>query len=346
MKKKRKLKKNVKLIMLIILVLLIIIVAYNVITKNKLKDKGYTDNQITKFYDLSFDIKTILKYDLCSNIDEILNKEYDKNNLETYLKTCNEIKEPETPETPKDPFILKLEQEKYYIPDNLERYIAYNDGVKTPKEIVRDVNCNIDREFYTNTKPADLSNNNLILVNKYYYLDENYKPINAIVLTQNKYSNWSNDMLSKEAYDAFTKMVDDAKELGYYLIDTSAYRSYQTQNTLFNGYLQSNGLEWTLKSSAKPGYSEHQTGLASDIIKVGGTMYGFENTKEFEWIKENAHKYGFILRYPEGKEYLTGYKYEPWHYRYVGKEAAKYIYENDIVFEEYYAYFCEYKKSC
>lgn len=75
-------------------------------------------------------------------------------------------------------------------------------------------------------------------------------------------------------------------------------------------------------------------------------MYDFENTEEFDWIKNNAHKYGFILRYPEGKEYLTGYKYEPWHYRYVGVDVATYIYEEDIVFEEYYAYFCEYKNAC
>jgi len=258
----------------------------------------------------------------------------------------NENQNPNETEEPKDPFVEALEKEKYYIPNKLDRYIAYNDGVKTTKEIVTEVNCNIDKEFYEDTILSDYSKGNLILLNKYYYIDETYKPVNEQTLEVNKYTYWSGSVLSKDAYDAFTKMIDDAKELGYYLIDTSAYRTYEYQNYLYNKYLQENGLEWTLKSSAKPGHSEHHTGLATDIVKTGVSMYDFESTKEFTWLKENAHKYGFILRYPKGKEYLTGYKYEPWHYRYVGVEAATYIYENDIVFEEYYAYFCEYKNEC
>jgi len=349
MKKRKKKNKNLKLIMLIIMVLLIIFIAYNVITKNKLKTKGYNNEQINKFYELSFDINLILDNQYCNKIDEVLNSEYDKKNLESYLKKCNEPKEPEIiekPEVQKDPFVVKLEQEKYYIPDNLERYISYSDGIKTTEEIVRDVNCNIDKDFYTDIKDVDLSNGNLILVNKYYYLGKEYSPKESTKLTQNKYSYWDNAYLAKDAQEAFTKMVDDAKESGYSLMDTSAYRSYDTQEYLFNKYLKENGVEWTLKSSAKPGHSEHQTGLATDVVKVGVSMYDFGTTKEFNWVKDNAHLYGFILRYPEGKEYLTGYMYEPWHYRYVGKEVAKYIYENDIVFEEYFAYFCEYKKEC
>ena len=348
MKKKRKLNKNFKLILLIIIVLLIIPVIYNIISKNKLKTKGYTNEQINKFYDLSFDINTILEYDFCNDIDQILNKDYNKDNLETYLKKCNEIKTPDVqqPEEQKDPFVVKLEQERYYIPYNLQRYLNYNDGIKTPEEIVREVNCNIDKVFYTDIKPADLKNKNLILVNKYYYLDKNYKPEETKILTQNIYSYWTNAVLTKEAQEAYVKMVDDSRKMGYSLIDTSAYRSYDTQEYLFNNYIKENGLEWTLKTSAKPGHSEHQTGLATDIVKVGVSMYDFGTTRESEWLKENAYKYGFILRYPKGKEYLTGYDYEPWHYRYVGKDVAKYIYENDIVFEEYFAYFCEYKKEC
>lgn len=339
----KKLKKIIKVLLIIFLILLIIFVIKTFLTKQKLKDKGYSENQIQKFYDFSFDINVILEYDVCDNINEILNDDFNKDNLESYLKKCTE--EEPIVET-KDPFVAKLEQEKYYIPSNLERYMAYNDGVKTTTEIVTDVNCNIDREFYTNITKADTSKGNLILVNKYYYIDETYQPVDPTVLQLNKYTYWSNSVLSKEAHTAFTNMVDDAKELGYSLIDTSAYRTYEYQSYLYNKYLKENGLEWTLKSSAKPGHSEHHTGLATDIVKVGVSMYDFESTDEFNWIKDNAHKYGFILRYPEGKEYLTGYKYEPWHYRYVGKDVATYIYENDIVFEEYYAYFCEYKKSC
>jgi len=246
----------------------------------------------------------------------------------------------------KDPFVLELEKQKYYIPNNLERYIAYKDDTKTAKQIVSEVNCNLDREYYTGTIKTDLTKGNLILVNKYYYIDETFKPENLTPLKYNQYSYWDDAELTEDTYDAFIKMVDDAKQLGYSLIDTSAYRSYGYQSYLFNKYLDEKGEEWTLKSSAKPGHSEHHTGLATDIVKVGVSMYDFGDTKEYKWLKDNAHKYGFILRYPEDKEHLTGYMYEPWHYRYVGKDVAKYIYENDIVFEEYYAYFCEYKGEC
>lgn len=87
------------------------------------------------------------------------------------------------------------------------------------------------------------------------------------------------------------------------------------------------------------GYSEHQTGLALDVIAPGGTLNGFKNTQQFVWMRDNAHRFGFILRYGDGMEYITGYKFEPWHYRYVGVDAATFIYENDLTFEEYYAYY-------
>ena len=100
------------------------------------------------------------------------------------------------------------------------------------------------------------------------------------------------------------------------------------------------GVEADLKA-ARPGYSEHQTGLALDITTRLAEDEEFVNTEEFSWLKENAHKYGFILRYPEGKENITGYSYEPWHYRYVGIDVATKIYNENITFDEYYAYYIE-----
>ena len=93
--------------------------------------------------------------------------------------------------------------------------------------------------------------------------------------------------------------------------------------------------------SARPGYSEHQTGLVIDIDNYNDDYENFDKTKEFEWMNNNSYKYGFILRYPKGKTDITGYDYESWHYRYVGKEIAKYIYENNITFDEYYAKFID-----
>lgn len=258
------------------------------------------------------------------------------------------VEEPSKPsKEPKDPIIEALEKEKYYIPDRLDRYKAYKEknSNKTYKEIVTEVNCDIDRPYYTDIQPADVSKGYLILVNKYYAVDREYKPTGLTSLST-KYTYWGDSYLSSYAYDSYIQMLEDGRSLGYQLIDTSNLRTYGEQEYLFNKYTKESGLDWALRYSAKPGHSEHETGLASDIVKQGVSMYDFGTTKEYTWLKENAHKYGFILRYPEGKEYLTGYGYEPWHYRYVGKEAAQYIYENDIVFEEYYAYFCLYKKSC
>lgn len=254
--------------------------------------------------------------------------------------------EPQQPEEPKDPFVAALEQEKYYIPDNLQRYIAYNDGKKTTKEIVSEVNCNLDYEYYTNTKPTDLTKGNLILVNKYNYLNSTFEPVDKVMLVANVESTWSNGYLANDAYVALKRLFKDSAALGYNIMDTSPYRSYSRQESIYNRYVDIYGVKATDEMSARPGFSEHQTGLATDVIEIGGSMDDFGYSDEFEWMKNNAHKYGFILRYPKDKEHLTGYIYEPWHYRYVGVDVATYIYENDIVFEEYYAYFCEYKKSC
>ena len=154
------------------------------------------------------------------------------------------------------------------------------------------------------------------------------------------YDNKNGSKLNKEAYAAFQKLVDAGEKEGYHIRNNSAYRSYNTQSGLYNNYKNSNGLTWADKWSARPGHSEHQTGLALDVgVKNEYSLGKFESSPEFTWMKNNAHLYGFILRYPKGKEYITGYGYEPWHYRYVGVDVATYIYENNITYEEYYAYF-------
>lgn len=349
MKKKKK-QNNMKVVLFIfICVIVIFLVCCNSKTKVKkeLSLKGYSDKQITQMLDYKFDTKLILEYDKCSTIDDILKKDFDQKELKKYLETCDKEVTKPVDKPQDDPFVTALKNEKYYIPNRLDRYLAYKEknANKQTKDIVTEVNCNIDRPYYTNVQNTDRSMGHLMIVNKYYQLGKGYEPDNKKLISTT-YSNWNNSYLEGTTYDAFMKMVKDAESEGYYLVNTSAFRTYEDQESLFNGYLKTNGEEWTLKSSAKPGHSEHHTGFATDIVKRGVSMYSFGETKEFTWVKNNAHKYGFILRYPDGKEYLTGYMYEPWHYRYVGKEVAEYIYENDIVFEEYYAYFCEYKGTC
>ena len=230
---------------------------------------------------------------------------------------------------------------KYFINSRLDRYMKYDsDDIST---IITNVNCNLDYQFYVDTNPTDTSKEVLLIVNKYYYLDKNYTYGNLVTMDKN-YDNKSGSKLSSVAYEAFKKLVDDAEKEGYHIRNNSAYRSYDYQSSLYNGYKSRNGLTWADKWSARPGHSEHQTGLALDVgVKGKLSLDSFEGSKEFIWMRDNAHLYGFILRYPKGKEYITGYGYEPWHYRYVGVDVATYIYENNITFEEYYAYFVENK---
>ena len=136
-------------------------------------------------------------------------------------------------------------------------------------------------------------------------------------------------------------MWNAAKEEGLLLIVNSSYRDYETQDAVWKDYAEANGEEWADNKAARAGSSEHETGLALDIVTNNVIMNEFENTEEFKWLQDNAYKYGFILRYPKGKENITGYEYESWHYRYVGEEVAKEIHDLDITFDEYYAYYLD-----
>ncbi len=144
---------------------------------------------------------------------------------------------------------------------------------------------------------------------------------------------------SKEAREAFDKMAAAASLENFQLVAFSTYRSFEYQTDLYDRYVERDGVEEADRYSARPGYSEHQTGLAFDIGEVNKEQdwasASFGETEAGKWIAQNAHLFGFIMRYPEGKEPITGYMHESWHFRYVGEEIAKDIYENDRTLEEY-----------
>lgn len=190
-----------------------------------------------------------------------------------------------------------------------------------------------DKEFYKDIKFIENPNDYLVLVNKNNKLDKDYVPKDLENIST-KFS-YNNKKLRKIAKYAFEKLSYDASLLGYRIVATSAYRDYNYQSELFSYYVKKKGIDYALMCSAKEGHSEHQTGLAVDVEGSNFDYDNFENSKEFNWMINNAHKYGFILRYPKDKEHITGFKYEPWHYRYVGKEASTYIFDNKITFEEY-----------
>lgn len=187
--------------------------------------------------------------------------------------------------------------------------------------------------FYKNIRLIKEPEDILVLVNKNNQLSNSYIP-NDLEAISNKYAN-EGKPLRQVAKRAFEDLSQDAALLGYRVVAVSAYRDYAYQKKLFEYYVKEKGLEYALICSSKPGHSEHQTGLAVDVEGSNRDYDHFEEADEFNWMRENAHHYGFILRYPKGKEHITGFKYEPWHYRYVGKEVASYIYENNLTLEEY-----------
>jgi len=184
-----------------------------------------------------------------------------------------------------------------------------------------------------------VDNGLMILVNKEYYLDKNYRPGDLEPIEYYaKDRSADSRFMRAEAAEQFNKMALAGKEAGYEIVMTTAYRSYGFQSVLYNNYVAKYGQSEADKFSAKPGYSEHQTGLAVDVSSptVGYALTGdFDETPEWKWLSENAERFGFILRYPEGKTEITGYMYEAWHFRYVGPEVAKIISDEDITLEEY-----------
>lgn len=241
--------------------------------------------------------------------------------------------------------LIALTKEKYYLKKNFYKYVEYMEDNKSLDlaTIIRDINIHLDEEFYEVNYDADTTKDTLIIVNKYYSLNGEYAPddlVNASLLYS--WGTLGSNKVRKVAYDAFLNMWNEAKNLGYYLMINSAYRSYEDQEIVYNNYKTSRGEKYADSIAARPGSSEHQTGLALDIFsKAHPNISNFKDSEEANWLKENAHRFGFILRYPDGLEDITGYNYEAWHFRYVGIDAATYIYENNITFEEYYAYFIE-----
>ncbi|MGB8956974.1 MAG: D-alanyl-D-alanine carboxypeptidase family protein [Tumebacillaceae bacterium] len=180
-----------------------------------------------------------------------------------------------------------------------------------------------------------------VLVNKQFGLPLDYKPADLVDDPNLPFIFSGKDekrLIRKEAAEALEKLFSAAKKDNIFLAGVSAYRSSQTQQGLFNSYIQIQGEAEARKYSAVPGFSEHQTGLAIDVSGSSGACAAencFGDTPEAKWLADHAHEHGFIIRYLQGKEAVTGYAYEPWHLRYVGQAIAKKIHEQGITLEEY-----------
>ena len=219
---------------------------------------------------------------------------------------------------------------EFSIPENEERYNQYasNNKDMDAEEVVWRVNNNLDKEKYKFDVNVADGDDLYVIVNKYFKLPQDYCPKDLVEV--------DGSLIRKEAAEAYIKMRDAAKKEGFFIRVTSAYRSIEDQQKLYEKFTLSEGKEHVDETCARPCYSEHHTGLAVD---VEGSIKGGRNickTPEAAWVRENCHKFGFILRYlPETVE-ITGYASEPWHLRYIGIAASSDMTKKNIKsFEEY-----------
>lgn len=194
------------------------------------------------------------------------------------------------------------------------------------------VNCDLDNPPYEDSQPVQDPNELLILVNKYYHLPPDFVPADMVSV--------GNTMMRPDAAEAMNAMIGAAKEAGHTLWSQSGFRSYDVQTRLYTDYSARDGVEAADTYSARPGHSEHQTGLATDLNTITDA---FGNTPEGKWAAEHCWEYGFIVRYTADNIGITHYKSEPWHMRYIGHEAAMIMHDEQIEsFEEYWVKYVMY----
>ncbi|MBQ6687362.1 MAG: M15 family metallopeptidase [Bacilli bacterium] len=317
--KKRKVKKKVWVVLA-----LIIIVAFLIYGGKKAYD-DYKYKQTNEY--------KLLEVGYSNTETKLLLEKLDKKKIEELINS------------EKNEDIINFFKEKYFILKNLEEYLAYKkeNNALSYSEVVTIINVNRNNDYYKDDHEANTSLNYSMLVNKYYKLSADYEPDDLVTIkTDHSWGAYGENKIRKDVYDAFKDMWTSAKESNIQLMINSSYRPYSDQERVYNNYKDKNGETFADKIAARPGYSEHQTGLALDIFcTTNSSTKTFADSEAYTWLLANAHKFGFILRYPEDKENITGYAFESWHYRYVGKELAAKIYNEGITFDEYYAYYIE-----
>ena len=298
------------------------------------KSKYYKDANLDSYSKIKYqNQKNIIK-----NINTLIDKGYSNSNISLILAHGNDEDVSEFAKRDKIKYLeefysLSYAKLKYY-----DRYVKYSSETGEDEETtVLFVNLSMDTDDYVNPVKTSVFSIDM-LVNKHYKLDEDFVPDDLVEFDQ-EYCNDEVQEGNREAVVAFKNMYDAAKKEGLGLVINSSYRSYQDQEEVCNTYKDLYGEGYVSRYVALPGFSEHQTGLAFDIGSTSSKI--FAESKEYEWMKENAYKYGFILRFTKANAYITGFRSEPWHYRYVGKKVAKYIYDNNISLEEYYAEFLD-----
>lgn len=376
MKRKRK-KNNKKMILILIIVIILILsLVYILMPKNygynkkaievfkendlyeqikekkiysKTLEEAINQNSFNKEYFLEYlDIKYIDKDDFINNVNKLLSLGYSSKDINAiYEKIPNSVSIISTSKYNKD--IINIMNLSYFKIDNLKRYLDYDimevksiydiSNIKKDfnyEDVVTYVNANLDKEYYSSDNL--ISNEDAskidVLVNKYHKLDENYEPSDLTII-DSKYASGT-QKLRKEAQIKFEEMASDMAKENLKIYAGSTYRSYTYQKGLYDRYVKKDGFAAAETYSARSGYSEHQLGLAVDIVNDKWD-YLSENDKEYDYLVKNSYKYGFILRYPRGSEYVTGYMFEDWHFRYLGVELATKVFNSGLTYDEYIA---------
>ena len=357
-RKKRKLRKELvfglagALALIIAIFLIITIPKYN--QNKKLKELGYTKEDITAIREMKLH-KTLIETNLYS---EYLASCIKDGTVRTDYLPYYTVQTAEDPLSEDDVLLIHRLRDKEYDEEqilqlfrNLKFYeitpllvfdrqsdvTPYVDDVKNHRDTNNPGYFVLSGDYYThyeNTRHTDETNLNM-LVNKTFYLSDTYTPeplveLSVQVATKGIY-------LQQEAAEAFTEFCMMGNSLGLRMYAASSYRDYAKQETLYNNYVNSMGQEQADALSARPGFSEHQTGLTVDLAAISADgISEYKDTMEFQWSSVNCYDYGFILRYPEGKSQITGYSYESWHYRYVGKDLAQKVAASQLTYDEYY----------
>lgn len=376
MKRKRKKNNKKKVLILIIIIILILSLVYILLPKNygynkkaievfkendlyeqikekkiysKTLEEAINQNSFNKEYFLEYlDIKYIDKDDFINNVNKLLSLGYSSKDINAiYEKIPNSVSIISTSKYNKD--IINIMNLSYFKIDNLKRYLDYDimevksiydiSNIKKDfnyEDVVTYVNANLDKEYYSSDNL--ISNEDAskidVLVNKYHKLDENYEPSDLTII-DSKYASGT-QKLRKEAQIKFEEMASDMAKENLKIYAGSTYRSYTYQKGLYDRYVKKDGFAAAETYSARSGYSEHQLGLAVDIVNDKWD-YLSENDKEYDYLVKNSYKYGFILRYPRGSEYVTGYMFEDWHFRYLGIELATKVFNSGLTYDEYIA---------
>lgn len=371
-RKRRKfsIKKTLKLVLPLILIILAITFLINKDNINTIylsKKTGYNKETVTAFKDKSLntsilskkysktleniinteyfnpkytneylDINYLDKQNYLSNINSLLSLGYTSNDINTIYSKLNDNSINFILNNTYIKDLTSIISISYFKEDYLERYIKYLSSNTLERETaITYVNIGLDNDYYTNVVDITNQDDLLVLVNKYHKLSNNYAP--SDLETINSKYQWlgRSNQLRHDAKIAFEEMCEAATKDNIYIYAGSGYRSYATQKALYNRYVNQDGFAAAETYSARASYSEHQTGLAMDIANKSGFIS--KGDKEYEWLVNNSYKYGFILRYPEGKEKITGYMYEEWHYRYLEKDVAKDVYNSKLTYDEYLA---------